>query len=93
MPHADLVIWVDQPAWLRLWRAWRKTRLHRGRPRADRPDDCEEGFNLAYARTVLKFGAWSPALERRLTEAAGRPPLRLRGDRAAARFVARLSSP
>ena len=93
LPRADLVIWVDQPAWLRLWRTWRKTRIHRDRPRADRPDGCEEGFDWAYARTVLRFGAWSPALERRLTEAAGRPPLRLRGDRAAARFVAQLSSP
>ena len=93
LPRADLVIWIDQPAWLRLWRAWRKTRLHRDGPRADRPDGCAEGFGWAYARTVLRFGGWSPALERRLTEAAGRPPLRLRGDRAAARFVAQLSSP
>ncbi len=93
LPRADLVIWIDQPALLRLWRAWRKTRRHRDRPRADRPDGCAEGFGWAYARTVLRFGGWSPALERRLTEAAGRPPLRLRGDRAAARFVAQLSSP
>jgi hypothetical protein len=93
LPHADLVIWVDQPAWLRLWRAWRKTRIHRGRPRADRPDGCAEGFGWSYAQTVLKFGAWSPALERRLTKAGGRAPLRLRGDRAVARFVAQLSSP
>jgi hypothetical protein len=93
LPYADLVIWVDQPAWLRLWRAWRKTRIHRGRPRADRPDGCAEGFGWSYAQTVLKFGAWSPALERRLTKAGGRAPLRLRGDRAVARFVAQLSSP
>jgi adenylate kinase family enzyme len=92
LPSADLVIWIDQPAWLRLWRAWRKTRSHRGRPRADRPDGCEEGFGWSYAQTVLQFGAWSPALQRRLAEAAGRAPLRLRGDRAIARFAARLSS-
>lgn len=93
LPHADLIIWLDQPAWLRLWRAWRKTRIHRDRPRADRPDDCAEGFGWSYARTVLSFGAWSPALERCLSKAAGRPPLRLRGDAAVARFVARLSGP
>jgi hypothetical protein len=43
--------------------------------------------------TVLRFGAGSATLESGLTEAAGRAPLRLRGDRAAARFVAQLSSP
>jgi MATE family multidrug resistance protein len=93
LPRADLVIWLDQPAWLRLWRSWRKTRNHRGRPRADRPDGCDEGFDWTYALTVLRFGRWSPALEVRLTEAAGRPPVRLRGDRAVARFADRLSSP
>jgi adenylate kinase family enzyme len=93
LPRADLVIWLDQPAWLRLWRTWRKTRIHRGRPRADRPDGCDEGFDWAYALTVLRFGRWSPALEGRLTEAAGRPPLRLRGDRAAARFAVGLLTP
>jgi hypothetical protein len=91
LPQADLIIWIDQPAWLRLWRAWRKTRIHRDMPRADRPDGCAEGFGWTYARMVLSFGGWSEALERRLTEAAGRPPLRLRGDRATARFVAKLS--
>jgi adenylate kinase family enzyme len=93
LPRGELVFWVDQPAWLRLWRTWRKTRLHRGRPRADRPDGCDEGFDWAYALAVLRFGRWSPALEGRLTEAAGRPPVRLRGDRAVARFADRLSSP
>jgi adenylate kinase family enzyme len=93
LPRVDLVIWIDQPAWLRLWRTWRKTRTHRGRPRADRPDGCDEGFDWAYALTVLRFGRWSPALEGRLTEAAGRPPVRLRGDRAVARFADGLSSP
>ena len=93
LPRAELVIWIDQPAWLRLWRTWRKTRIHRDRPRADRPDGCDDGFDWAYALTVLRFGRWSPALEDRLAEAAGRRPMRLRGDRAVARFADGLSSP
>ena len=92
LPRADLVIWLDQPAWLRLYRSWRKTRIHRGRPRADRPDDCEEGFGWTYVRLVLNFGRWSAELERRLTAAAGQPPLRLRGDRAVARFLTELGA-
>ena len=63
LPRADLVLWLERPALLRLWRAWRKTRRHRGQPRADRPDDCPERFSLRYAMTVLSFGAWTPAVE------------------------------
>jgi adenylate kinase family enzyme len=93
LPNADLVIWIDQPAWLRLWRSWRKTRIHRDRPRADRPDDCAEGFGLRYARDIMSFGRWSPTVESRLARASGRAPLRLRGDAAVARFVEALSAP
>jgi adenylate kinase family enzyme len=93
LPNADLVIWIDQPAWLRLWRSWRKTRIHRGRPRADRPDDSAEGFSLRYAKDILSFGRWSPRVESRLTQASGRPPLRLRGDAAVARFADGLQRP
>ncbi|HEX4197934.1 MAG TPA: hypothetical protein VHZ26_10870 [Caulobacteraceae bacterium] len=87
LPRADLVIWLDQPAWLRLWRCWRKTRIHRDRPRADRPDDCAERFGLRYVRDILSFGGWSVELESRLVRASGRAPLRLRGDAAVARFA------
>jgi putative MATE family efflux protein len=90
LPQADLVLWIDQPAWRRLWRAWRKTRIHRNRARLDRPDGCAEGFTRRYALDILAFGAWSARLERRLTEAAGRPPIRLRGDAAIAALVAGL---
>ena len=93
LPQADLVIWIDQPAWLRLWRAWRKTRIHRAGSRVDRPDDCAEGFSLAYARDIWSLGGWSTGLGSRLTEAAGRAPLRLRGDAAVARFIQSLEAP
>ena len=63
LPRADLVVWLERPALLRLWRAWRKTRRHRGQPRADRPDDCPERFGTRYAMTVLRFGVWTPAVE------------------------------
>ena len=63
LPRADLVVWLERPAALRLWRCWRKTRRHSGQPRADRPDDCPEAFSLRYAMTVLSFGAWTPIVE------------------------------
>ncbi len=93
LPRADLVIWLDQPAWRRLWRAWRKTRIHRGKPRADRPDGCKEGFDWTYARTVLSFGRWTPAMERWLGAASATPAVRLRGDRGNARLLALAAQP
>ncbi|HEX7759275.1 MAG TPA: hypothetical protein VF459_07230, partial [Caulobacteraceae bacterium] len=82
LPRADLVIWLDQPAWLRLWRSWRKTRVRRNAPRADRPDGCDERFGWRYALAILRFGTFSPTLGARLEDMAGQPVLRLRGDRA-----------
>jgi adenylate kinase family enzyme len=80
LPAADLVLWLDQPVWRRLFRAWRKTVVHRGRPRADRPDGCDEGFGWDYARMVFSFGAWTPELATALDAAAGPRACRLRGD-------------
>jgi len=91
LPLADAVVWLDQPVWLRLWRTWRKTRIHRGRPRADRPDGCEETFGWSYVRTIASFGGWSDRLEAALTAAGARRVIRLRGDRAVERFVRALA--
>ncbi|MGH7017416.1 MAG: MATE family efflux transporter, partial [Caulobacteraceae bacterium] len=87
LPLTDLVLWLDQPAWLRFIRAWRKTATHRGRTRADRPNGCEERFGWRYARTVFSFGAWSPTLAARLEAAARGRVLRLRGDGAVAQLL------
>ncbi len=89
----DLVIWIEQPVLLRLYRTWRKTRVHRGRPRADRPDDCEEAFGLDYAKTVLSFGRFTPDVERILEAAAPGRVLCLKGDAEVRTFLAHLSPP
>jgi putative MATE family efflux protein len=82
LPRADLILWLDQPAPLRMLRAWGKTRRHRGRPRADRPDGCEEVWGWGYARTVLSFGRLTPRHAARLSAAApGATVSRLQGDR------------
>ena len=92
LPAADLVLWLDQPVLLRLLRAWRKTVVHRGRPRADRPDGCEEGFGWRYAAMVFSFGAWSPGT-RRNARSQGRGPVhRLRGDAEVRRFLAEVGA-
>ena len=88
LPRADLVLWLEQPTALRLLRAWGKTRRHRDRPRADRPDGCEEVFGWQYLRTILSFGRWTPRLETRLAAAApAAQVLPLRGDRERGRLL------
>jgi len=91
LPRADVVVWLEQPFLRRLWRTWRKTRIHRDRPRSDRPDGCEEAFGWNYVRTVASFGGWSDRLEARLQAGGARRVIRLRGDRAVERFAAGLA--
>lgn len=88
----DLVIWIEQPVLLRLFRTWRKTRVHRDRPRADRPDDCDEQFTVGYVRTVLSFGRFTPSIARRLEAAAPGRVLCLKGDRQVLDFVVSLAA-
>ncbi len=51
MPRADTIIWIDQPRWLCLWRAFWRTATHFGR---NRPD-LAPGF-LAIAEEVMATG-------------------------------------
>jgi adenylate kinase family enzyme len=92
LPAADLVLWLDQPVWRRLYRSWRKTVVHRGRPRADRPDGCEERFGLSYVANVLSFGRWSNRLARQLDARAAAQVRRVRGDAAARRLLEEIAS-
>lgn len=88
LPRADLVIWLDRPFALRLWRTWRKTRIGRARPRADRPDGCLEGFGWRYVATILSFGGWTRRVERSVRAvAAGATVLCLRSDAEVAALV------
>ena len=87
LPRAEVVLWLDQPALRRVWRSWRKVVRHRGRPRADRPDGCEEAFGWMYARTIFSFGAWTPAVGAWLRKGAPSAlVVRVRGDGNAARL-------
>jgi adenylate kinase family enzyme len=51
MARADLIIWIDLPVGLRLWRVARRTWAFRGQVRPDLPDGCPEGFH----RETLPF--------------------------------------
>jgi hypothetical protein len=87
LPAADLVLWLDRSVWLRLFRAWRKSAAHRGQPRADLPDGCEDRFGLSYARMVFSFGAWSPDIATRLEAVAAGRIRRLHGGAPVRRLI------
>ncbi len=88
LARADLVVWLEQPVLKRLWRSWRKTQRHRGRPREDRPDGCDEVFGPSYVAAVVGFGGWTPRVEAMVRDAApSAGVVRLRGDREAAAFL------
>jgi putative MATE family efflux protein len=81
LPQAQTVVWLEQPVWRRLIRSWRKTRKGRTSPRADRPDGCEESFDLKYVRQIAGFGRWTGRVQRMLGEAApDAKVIVLRGD-------------
>ncbi|MEE1886729.1 AAA family ATPase [Pseudomonas carassii] len=42
LARADMLIWIDRSAPLRIWRVLLRTALNRGRSRPDLPDDCPE---------------------------------------------------
>jgi len=88
LPQLDLIIWLEQPFFRRLYRTWRKTRIHKNRPRADRPDGAEERFTLGYVWTVMSFGRFTRKIARRLEAAAPGRVLCLRGDREVRAFLA-----
>ena len=45
LARADMLLWLDVPVWLRLWRVVRRTFLSRGQDRPDLPPGCREGFH------------------------------------------------
>ena len=88
--RADLVVWLDLPLPLRLWRVLRRQWTYRGRGRPDLPAGCEErlsllpGFLLYMLRTR---GPYRRELEGTLGPAAGGKLVRLRSARAVRTFL------
>jgi adenylate kinase family enzyme len=93
LPGADLVIWMETPRWLCLWRVLWRTAL--ARPRPDLPAGCRESLfepgDLALFRDIWTFDRERrPAIERRLAQGAAAPVVRLRGRGQIEAFLASL---
>jgi adenylate kinase family enzyme len=90
LPRADLVIYLDQPRRVCLWRVLRRWWTDRGKTRADLADGCFENLDWEFTQWVWTFEHKSrPRIE---AEAAryGVPTVVLSGDKAMADFLAGL---
>lgn len=92
LARADMLIWVDRPVGLRLWRVVKRAIVGLGRTRPDMAEGCPEQLRslpefIGYIWTTRKSGSDKIA---RLTEFA--PPdctvLHLRSDDEVGRFIA-----
>jgi adenylate kinase family enzyme len=90
MARADTVVWIDQPVWLCLWRAWTRLLTYRRAQRPDMAEGCDESVDLKFYAFILGFNrSHRPRLEATLAQHAGHARVvRLRSDREIARFLA-----
>ena len=91
--RADLIVWLDLPVGLRLWRCFvaRRWQYACGDRRPDLPADCPERFDPAFFRWIVSTRRRNRARLARLSQAAGRgKTVRLRSRRAVAAFESSL---
>lgn len=92
LPRADLVVLLEQPRRLCLWRALRRAMFFRTQ-RPDLAPGCPEQFDRQLLHDIWRYDAETrPRLEAALLAHGGDTPIvRLRGDHAVAAFLAHLS--
>jgi adenylate kinase family enzyme len=89
MPRADTVIWVDQPRWLCIWRAFARTMRQFNKVRADLAPGCPEKIDFEFYRYIWNFNAKNDAatIEALASYAPEARLIRLRSDREIAAFL------
>lgn len=89
--RADLLIWLDRPLGLRLWRVVRRSLVGRGRTRPDMAEDCPERLRLLPEFIHFIWTTRHRARAQILQLTASPPPrckvVRLRSDRDVASFL------
>ena len=83
LARADLLVWLDRPVGLRLWRVTRRGLLGLGRTRPDLPEGCPERLrNLpAFVGFIWRTRRTSREAMARLTGRASCPTVVLHSDR------------
>lgn len=95
LPRADLIVWIEQPVWLRLFRSVQRMADPRERGRADLPEGCRDSLDAQALGFILDFDRLNrPMLEEAIARLApDKAVIRLRGDRAVAQFLTRFARP
>lgn len=94
MPCADLVLWIEQPRWLSLWRVTRRTLVSHVASHGDLAAGSPSRFDARYV-AMLKFIRGfdrrnRPLIEGLLAEYPDVPVMHLKGDREMAAYLAAL---
>lgn len=55
MPRADTIIWIDQPRWLCLWRAFWRTTSQYGSNRPDLAPGCPEKYDWEFYKFIWNY--------------------------------------
>ena len=84
-----LLVWLDRPVGVRLWRVLKRSVKDRGRTRPDMADDCPERLRLLpeFIRYIWTTRRSQRAKIARLAETASCPVVRLNTDTDVADFV------
>jgi adenylate kinase family enzyme len=92
LARADLLIWLDRPALLRLWRVLTRAVTGLGRTRPDMADGCPERLRSlpAFARYIWVGRSSQRAKIGRLAATAECPVVLLRSDGEVATFVSQV---
>ncbi len=92
--RADLLVWLDRPVGLRLWRVVVRCLRHLGQTRPDLPEGCPETLRAMpeFLRFIWRTRHTARERLERLAGEATCPVARLRSDRDVAQFLASLAS-
>lgn len=92
MPRADTIIWIDQPRWLCLWRAFWRTTSQFGRNRPDLAPGCPEKYDWKFYKFIWNYRRDSnPKIEQGIAQYGSHAKaIRLRSDGEIAHFLAEL---
>ena len=88
--RADLLVWLDRPVGLRLWRVLRRTWRNYGRTRPDLPDGCPEQLRTLpeFIGFIWRTRRSAPDRMARLAQAAACEVVHLRSDDEVYAFLA-----
>ncbi len=88
--RADLIVWLDLPLPLRLWRVTRRIATNYDQTRPDLTENCPERFSAEFYRYIVTSNRRTQARLARLAAEAGKPLRHLTSPRAVRAWLARV---